>query len=154
MTSFAAGFVHTSQGTKYQWGSEITVPITGKLHKNHGSSSERTRLCVPDGFRRTAPGITPPIQASSRRHHEDQRQWSTTSTATAVSYRPENRSFNGQTHTFTKTEPPTAVHMFIQSGTATEHSDAVPKIRGTVIHKLHITHKNRMPEPEGSAILF
>lgn len=29
MTSFAAGFVHTSQGTKYQWVPEITVPITG-----------------------------------------------------------------------------------------------------------------------------
>ena len=39
------------------------------------------------------------------------------------------RTFNGQTHTFTETEPPTAVHMFYTGGTATEHSDAVPNSR-------------------------
>ena len=35
MTSFAAGFVHTSQGTKYQWGSGDYCTNNWVNYKNH-----------------------------------------------------------------------------------------------------------------------
>ena len=70
MTSFAAGFVHTSQGTKYQWGSGDYCTNNWVNYKNHWfffgeDQIMRTGwiLVLRRRYRR-APG----------RHHEDQRQ--------------------------------------------------------------------------------
>lgn len=59
MSSFAAGFVSTPQGVKYQWGSGDYCTNNWVNYKSHWFFFlETTSLCVPDGFKEITLGIT------------------------------------------------------------------------------------------------
>ena len=50
MTSFAAGFVHTSQGTKYQWGSGDYCTNNWVNYKNHWFFFGEDQITVSASF--------------------------------------------------------------------------------------------------------
>ena len=102
MTSFAAGFVHTSQGTKYQWGSGDYCTNNWVNYKNHWfffgeDQLMRTGWIQKDGTWYYA-ADTGELQGGIMKINGNVYYFDSNSCKLQTG----ERSFNGQTHTFTE----------------------------------------------------
>ena len=67
MTSFAAGFTHTSDGWRFQWDDNGNYCVDNWVHyRNHWFYLARMELWIRDGFSRMESGTLQQIPASSR----------------------------------------------------------------------------------------
>ena len=102
MTSFAAGFVHTSQGTKYQWGSGDYCTNNWVNYKNHWfffgeDQIMRTGWIQKDGTWYYA-ADTGELQGGIMKINGNVYYFDSNSCKLQTG----ERTFNGQTHTFTE----------------------------------------------------
>ena len=100
--SFAAGFVHTSQGTKYQWGSRDYCTNNWVNYKNHWfffgeDQIMRTGWIQKDGTWYYA-ADTGELQGGIMKINGNVYYFDSNSCKLQTG----ERSFNGQTHTFTE----------------------------------------------------
>ena len=71
MTSFAAGFVHTSQGTKYQWGSGDYCTNNWVNYKNHWFFFGEDQLMRTGWIQRRHLVLRRGYRRAPERNHED-----------------------------------------------------------------------------------